>query len=49
MCTVELQDVVNNIKEMNVAMNMLQKVPFALLPTYKTFRIAVNNVNTLTP
>ena len=39
--------VVNNIKLLSFAMETQEWVPFTLLPSYKIFRTAINNINIL--
>jgi hypothetical protein len=40
---------VNNTKLLNIAMEMQQLVPFALLLRYKIFHTVVNSMNILRP
>jgi hypothetical protein len=44
---VDLYVAVNNMKMLSDAMLMQEWVPFALLSSYKTFHVAVNNMNEL--
>ena len=47
LCIVDLHVAFNNIKLLNIATEIQQWIPFAMLSSYKIFRIAVNNIEFL--